>query len=71
MITTAGETAPKTVSFDGNTYYAVKRTNGDACKPCAFHDGSSPHRSKNCLAVNCTGVVFLTEIDYITHRLTK
>lgn len=54
-------------------YYPVIKSahNRDKCEKCAFttpkHMGASPE----CMAMPCQGIVWMTEPNYILHRLTS
>lgn len=58
------------VVYGGIDYFAASNSDGLlGCEDCAF-DGPD-HRASYCKKTPCYGVVWLTQADYIIHRLTS
>ena len=51
------------------TLYAGKDDGSRKCTPCAFD--KAPVNGQGCGDTNCNGVMWLTQQNYLIHRLTN
>ena len=61
----------KPITLARQKYYAIVHDAGPNCSKCAFTTPESVPASPECMAVPCQNVIWLTEPDYILHRLTN
>jgi hypothetical protein len=55
------------ITVNGQPYQACS-TEGLNCNNCAFHGGTSI-RTPECMNVKCRSIVWMTPLNYLTHRL--